>query len=79
MTDIELEEQIKKRNEVIEMDSAYFYDLLTDISTIEHTFLAVGGLCEVKAKDGKAGDAVERACNRIDSIISAFTESQEKE
>ncbi len=79
MTDIELEEQIRKKNEVIEIDAVTFYDIISDASLIEQTFLTLGGLCEVKAKSEKAGDAVERACNRIESIISMFTESREKE
>lgn len=79
MTDVELEEKIKKNGDTIEMDAGYFYDLLLDVSLIEQSFLAIGGLCEVKKKSEQAGKAVERACNRIESIVSNFTESQERE
>ena len=77
MTDLELEEKIKKRGDVVQADADFFYDLLTDMSLIVQITEKMCFVDEVKEENEKAGAGFQRACNNVSEFISFYLRTQE--
>ena len=77
MTDLELEEKIKKSGEVVQADADFFYDLVSDMSLILQITEKLRFVEEVKTGNEKAGAGFQRACDNVSEFISFYLRTQE--
>lgn len=77
MTDLELEEKIKKNGEVVQADATFFYDIVSDMSLILQIADKMCLAEDVKKENEKAGAGLQRACDNVSEFISFYLRTQE--